>query len=105
MAWDPHDHEAIFRVFNQRGAKRLSDILSKAKKKGTKPKWMGDGAWIGLQDKWNTDKTYLDLSAQNKTNRASNKGGAVHTTGRRSHLDVALDMVCIHCVLMFSPLP
>ncbi|WJX52560.1 hypothetical protein P8452_38659 [Trifolium repens] len=31
-------------------------------------------------------------SERNKTNRASSKGGALHTTGRKAHHDIALDM-------------
>lgn len=92
VSWDPRHYDTIFKVFQQKCAKRLSDILGKKRKKGTQPKWMGDEAWIGLLEYWQSD-AFLKISTQNKTNRASEKGGAVHTTGRRSHLEVALDMV------------
>jgi hypothetical protein len=70
-------------------------MLTKVRNKGERPKWMGEDAYAGLLEYWKSDK-FNKLSSQNKTNRGSGKGGAVHTTGRKAHHDVALDMVCIH---------
>lgn len=67
-------------------------MLGKARRKGTRPSWIGDDAWVELQTYWKkTD--FLVVSSQNKTNRASARGGAVHTTGRKAHIDVALQLV------------
>ncbi|KAK2428969.1 hypothetical protein QL285_027447 [Trifolium repens] len=35
---------------------------------------------------------FKKLSSQNKTNRGSSKGGCLHTTGRKAHHDLALEM-------------
>ncbi|XP_050896801.1 uncharacterized protein LOC127103594 isoform X3 [Lathyrus oleraceus] len=91
VAWDPHDHRYIKKTFQSRGAKRLSDMLSKVRKKGTRPHWICEEAWKGLIVHWEGE-AFLKISTQNKTNRASGKGGAVHTTGRKAHVDVALSM-------------
>ncbi|KAL5054877.1 hypothetical protein RYX36_035559 [Vicia faba] len=91
VAWDPHDHRNIKKTFQSRGAKRLSDMLSKVRKKGTRPHWICEEAWKGLIVHWEGE-AFLKISTQNKTNRASGKGGAVHTTGRKAHVDVALSM-------------
>ena len=69
-------------------------MLTKARKKMTKPSWMGEAAWTGLQDYWKTD-AFKKTSSQNKSNRSSSRGGAVHTTGRTAHLEVARRLVCI----------
>lgn len=93
VSWDPRHHDLIYNTFKQRCAKRLSDMLSKARKKGAKPSWVEDEAWAGLLTYW-ASQDFQKVSTQNKTNRASNRGGAVHTTGRKAHHEVALDMVC-----------
>ncbi|MCI11291.1 hypothetical protein A2U01_0032391, partial [Trifolium medium] len=54
-------------------------MLTKARKKGTKPAWTGDLAWTGLKDYWKSEE-FLKISNQNKINRASKRGGAVHTS-------------------------
>lgn len=84
----------IKKTFQTRGAKRLSDMLSKVRKKGTRPHWICEEAWKGLNVHWEGE-AFIKISSQNKTNRNSCKGGAVHTTGRKAHVDVALSMVCI----------
>ncbi|XP_045802058.1 uncharacterized protein LOC123895641 isoform X1 [Trifolium pratense] len=94
VTWDPRDHGLIRKTFQTRGAKRLSDMLSKLRTKGTRPHWICEEAWKGLIDHWEGE-AFKKISTQNKTNRASGKGGAVHTTGRKAHVDVALSMVCI----------
>lgn len=78
--------------FKKKGRKRLNDMLGKARRKGTRPSWIGDDAWVELQTYWKKTE-FLAVSSQNKTNRASARGGAVHTTGRKAHIDVALQLV------------
>ncbi|WJX44446.1 hypothetical protein P8452_31420 [Trifolium repens] len=46
---------------------------------------------FGLLAYWKSEK-FKKLSSQNKTNRGSSKGGCLHTTGRKAHHDVALEM-------------
>ncbi|XP_024638965.1 uncharacterized protein [Medicago truncatula] len=66
-------------------------MLTKARKKG-RPKWISVDAWTGLETYWKTNPNFLKSSNQNKANRASTKGGAVHTSGRKAHIDVALEL-------------
>ncbi|CAL5212724.1 unnamed protein product [Lathyrus oleraceus] len=90
IAWDPRDHRYIKKTFQTRGAKRLSGMLSKVRKKGIRPHWICEEAWKGLITHWEGE-AFIQVSTQNKTNRASGKA-AVHTTGRKAHVDVALSM-------------
>lgn len=92
VSWDPRINDFVIRAFDQKGAKRLSDMLTKARKKGKRPEWIGEDAWTGLEDYWKSSD-FLKFSDQNKTNRGSTRGGAVHTTGRKAHIDVALELV------------
>jgi len=82
-------------IFNKKCPKRLTDMLTKVRNKGKRPSWMGQDAYDRLLDYWKGDN-FKKLSSQNKTNRGSIKGGALHTIGRKAHHDVTLDMVCIH---------
>jgi hypothetical protein len=76
----------------------LTDIFTKLRKKDKKPEWMNEEGWKYLTDRWKEDE-FKTRSERNKINRASSKGGALHTTGRKAHHDIALDMVCIQLVI------
>lgn len=91
VSWEPHHAKEIRGIFNKKCPKRLTDMLTKVRNKGKRPKWMGEDAYDALLDYWKGDN-FKKLSSQNKTNRGSTKGGALHTTGRKAHHDVALDM-------------
>ena len=80
-------------LFHKKCATRLRDILQKAREQACKPPWMGVDTWTFLLDKWQT-KEFKDVSEQNKINRSSSRGGAVHTSGRIAHHDVSLELVC-----------
>ncbi|KAK2361057.1 hypothetical protein QL285_086260 [Trifolium repens] len=56
-----------------------------------KPEWMNEVGWKYLTDRWKEDD-FKTRSERMKINRASSKGGALHTTGRKAHHDIALDM-------------
>ncbi|XP_058762805.1 uncharacterized protein LOC131636165 [Vicia villosa] len=91
VSWDPCDHAIVYSRFEKKGRKRLNDMMGKAREKGIQPPWIGDEAWVGLQNHWK-EPEFLAVSSQNKINRASARGGAVHTSGRKAHLDVALEL-------------
>lgn len=55
-------------------------MLSEARKNDKCPKWMGAHAWEGLQKHWGTG-TYKETCEKAKQNRASAKGGSLHTGG------------------------
>jgi hypothetical protein len=78
-------------------------MLTKARKKRTRPAWITGVAWTGLEDEWKKEK-FLKISKQNKANRASKKGGALHTSGRKAHVDVALELVSIVQNIITGPL-
>ncbi|CAK8563271.1 unnamed protein product [Lathyrus sativus] len=80
VAWRPEDEFELKSIFKSKGSKRLSEILMDARKKQERPSWMGEGAWKGLKIKWETPE-YKVKAARNKKNRASAKGGSVHTGG------------------------
>ena len=67
-------------------------MLTKERKKMKKPSWMGEITWAQLLDYWES-KEFKEISSQNKTNRASVRGGALHSTGRKSHPEIALGLV------------
>ncbi|GAU48783.1 hypothetical protein TSUD_406260 [Trifolium subterraneum] len=91
VTWEPRHEEEIKKRFHQACAKRLTDILTKARTKMKKPKWMENEGWTYLTNSWQQEDFKLH-SQRNKINRASSKGGALHTTGRKAHHDIALDM-------------
>ena len=83
--------------FHKKGQHRLKDMLQKVKRDretNGKPTWIGEDSWRGLTTYWDSPE-FQRLSAQNKANRASTKGGAVHTSGRIAHSEVARFLVCI----------
>ena len=99
VTWDPVHHDQIYRIFVQRCTKRLTDMLTKARTKGTRPSWIGEEAWEGLQTYWATPE-FQAVSGRNRTNRASGRGGAVHTSGRKAYVDVALELVSLQDYLL-----
>jgi len=69
-------------------------MLTKARKKMKKPSWMSEITWIQLLN-YLGSKDFKDISSHNKTNIASVRGGTLHSTGRKSHLDIALGLVSV----------
>jgi hypothetical protein len=67
-------------------------MLTKAREKWKRPEWISPDAWTGLEAFWKSSY-FLKSSNQNKTNRASARGRAVYTSGRKTHIDVALELV------------
>ncbi|KAL5102120.1 hypothetical protein RYX36_006447, partial [Vicia faba] len=61
------------------------------RKKARRPPWMGVYTWVFLLDKWQS-KEFKDVSKQNKINRSSSRGGAVHRPGCIAHHDIALEL-------------
>nr|XP_012569447.1 uncharacterized protein LOC101512926 [Cicer arietinum] len=91
VSWDPCHNDIVKRLFEQKTAKSLSDMLTKVRKKGTRPSWIGVEAWTGLQAYWE-DILFKNISNQNKTNRALAGGGVVHISCRKAHIDVAIEL-------------
>jgi len=55
---------------------------------------MGEEAWVELLRYWDIQK-FKEQSSQNKINRNTGWGGALHSSSRKSHLDIVLDLVSI----------
>ncbi|XP_050896099.1 uncharacterized protein LOC127102811 [Lathyrus oleraceus] len=49
VSWDPFDHAFVYSAFEKKGRKRLNDMLGKARRKGTRPSWIGDDAWLNFK--------------------------------------------------------
>lgn len=95
VTWDPCHNHVVRHLFERKAKKRLNDMMSKVRRKGTRPPWIRETPYKALKKYWAHDKKFKDLSNQNKINRASTKGGAVHTSGRKAHIDLALELVSI----------
>ncbi len=81
--WLPQYTKEIEKIFHHRAARRLSDMLREARLNAEdrgKPYWIGDHAWNVLQQHWGSDG-FKKVSERHKTNRASEKGGSLHTGG------------------------
>ena len=72
--------------------------MTKARAKSVRPIWIGEQAWAELLNYWDSQQ-FKDKSTQNKANRGSARGGALHSTGQKSHLDIAVTFVSTcHCL-------
>lgn len=102
VAWLPEHNFQIKNIFNTKGSMRLSDMLMQARKKRKCPTWMGETVWNDLEKIW-MDPSYKEISNRAKKNRASSKGGAVHTGGSISIAEHTIRMVrflcqSLHCI-------
>jgi hypothetical protein len=80
-------------------------MMNKARKeyaqKGKIKKWCPPTVWNQLLAIW-AKSDFKDIQEQNKKNRASTKGGVLHTSGRVSHSEIALQAVCILILKLIS---
>ncbi|KAK7251464.1 hypothetical protein RIF29_34689 [Crotalaria pallida] len=98
VRWDPVHKDAVKKLFHSRASARLSDIFNDAskKKKKKRPSVITEELWPQL---WQTSLTkfnhpdHLEKQEKSKQNRASSKGGSVHTGGSVNHAQYAQDMV------------
>ena len=88
MTWAPQDEWQIRKINESKVRKKLSDFLTKARTRDSRPTWMGEEEWGGLLSYWDTQK-FKEKSSQNKINLSSGRGGAMHSSRRKSHLDIA----------------
>ncbi|XP_073225422.1 uncharacterized protein [Cicer arietinum] len=80
VAWLPEHDFQIRNIFKTKGSMRLSEILMEARNKRKRPSWMDESVWKELERIW-MDPSYKKISVRAKKNRASCKGGSVHTCG------------------------
>lgn len=96
--WDPRYTSEMRKHFETKGSDRYKDIMHKERvryaKDGKPPTFIITEFWDQLLHHWATP-TYQVTSNQAKKNRASEKGGALHTAGRVCHSEIAMQAVCV----------
>ncbi|KAK7244357.1 hypothetical protein RIF29_39178 [Crotalaria pallida] len=81
---DPVHKDAVKKLFHSRASARLSDIFNDASKKNKRPSFITEELLQTLLTKFN-HPDHLDKQQKSKQNRASSKGGSVHTVGSINH--------------------
>jgi hypothetical protein len=100
VTFHPRDEGKMRKNFNHAGSKRLADMLNNARLRGEREDWIGEQDWATLQSYW-TSPAFQTISAQNRRNRASERGGALHTTGRIPHHEV-IDTLVSYLILTIN---
>ena len=80
VQWKAEHESQIHRNFHMKASHRLSEMFRDARIAGERPYWMGEIIWNSLLAHWNSIE-FRKKSATNQRNRASEKGGALHTGG------------------------
>lgn len=65
-------------MYEQKRAKRLTIMLTKAREKWKRPEWISPDTWTGLEAFWKSSY-FLKSYNQSKINRASPRGKAVYS--------------------------
>jgi len=102
--WESRHDAQVERNFHYRAQDRFSDMMSTFRRKHAKkpewfPKFIGKNIWTRLVDHWATDPTFKKRSQNGKVNRASEKGGCLHSGGSASSYTTGQRMVKIHLIL------
>ena len=93
MTWRPEDENKVKKVFHSKAFHRLSEMFMEARRDNKKPNSIGERVWSDLLAHWN-EPSYRSKRAQAQKNRASEKGGCMHTGGSISMQDHAIRLVC-----------
>jgi len=104
--WESRYDAQVEKKFHYRAQHRFSDMMSTFRRKhAEKPEWfpkfIGDNIWPRLVNHWATDPKFKKRSQIGKVNRASEKGGCLHSGGSASSYTTGLRMVKIHLILNF----
>ncbi|KAG5057187.1 hypothetical protein JHK86_012183 [Glycine max] len=78
LVWRPEEENEIQKAFNSKTSHILSKMFRDARNENKRPYWIGDRVWNDLLSHWNAPE-YRSKCAQAKKNRASEKGGCMHT--------------------------
>ncbi|KAK7281515.1 hypothetical protein RIF29_09583 [Crotalaria pallida] len=90
-SWQPFLEPEIRKLFNSSMSSRIRNTFCEARKKNVRPNWLQVDIWECLCAHWQTDE-YKRIQEVGKANRASEKGGSLHTGGRKTTIDHAQDM-------------
>jgi hypothetical protein len=104
--WESRHDAQVKKNFHYRAQHRFQDMMSTVRAKHARdpewvPGWIGDNIWPRLLEHWATDPTFLKRSQIGKVNRASEKGGCLHSGGSASSYTTSQRMVKIHLFLSF----
>ncbi|WVY89616.1 hypothetical protein V8G54_035130 [Vigna mungo] len=80
VQWAAEHETQIHKNFNMKASHRLSEMFRDARIAGQRPYWVGEHIWNSLLAHWNTPQYRIKCAIAHK-NRASEKGGALHTGG------------------------
>jgi hypothetical protein len=85
--------------FEHKGSNQFKGMMNKARVEYAKtskiPVWCPNTIWNQLLAYW-ARSDFKDVSEQNKRNRASRKGGVLHTSRRVSHSERAIQAVSLY---------
>ncbi|XP_047148716.1 uncharacterized protein LOC124820969 [Vigna umbellata] len=80
VQWKPEHETQIQRNFHMKASHRLSEMFRDARIAGELPYWLGKQIWNSLLANWNSVE-FRNKCAKAQRNRASKKGGTLHTGG------------------------
>jgi hypothetical protein len=103
-SWEAVYNDIMKRNFHIRAAARFSDLLRRARMRfeetRKRPHWIGPPIFAELVKYW-ASEAFKEKSNKAKKNRASEKGGCIHTGGCLSNGEHAERMVKIIYVYLF----
>ncbi|KOM31213.1 hypothetical protein LR48_Vigan01g076800 [Vigna angularis] len=80
VQWKPEHETRIQRNFHMKAFHRLSKMFTDARNAGERPYWLGEHIWNSLLAHWNSLE-FRNKCVKAQRNRASEKGGTLHTVG------------------------
>ncbi|XP_052726198.1 uncharacterized protein LOC128194675 [Vigna angularis] len=80
VQWKPEHESQIHRNFHMKASHRLSEMFRDARNAGQRPNWLGEHIWNSLLAHWNTVE-FRNKCVKAQRNRASERGGTLHTGG------------------------
>ncbi|KOM26758.1 hypothetical protein LR48_Vigan312s001900 [Vigna angularis] len=80
VQWKSEHESQIHRNFHMKASHRLSEMFRDACNAGQRPYWLGEIIWNSLLAHWNTVE-FRNKCAKAQRNRASERGGILHTGG------------------------
>jgi len=97
-SWDARYHDIVRRNFHIRAFAHFSDLLRRARiwfeETRKRPHWIGPPIFDDLVKYW-ASQEFKEKSEKAKKNRASEKGGCIHTGGCLSNREHAERLVKI----------
>ncbi|KOM43177.1 hypothetical protein LR48_Vigan05g078100 [Vigna angularis] len=95
VQWKPEHETQIQRNFHMKASHRLSEMFRDARNAEERPYWLGEQIWNSLLAHWNSVE-FPNKCAKAQRNKASEKGGTLHTGGSITIHEHAIRMVNIH---------